>query len=117
MGKTYLLSSQFTLASGTPITLPEAFVSDTQYIYNYFVYGSINNQRLPVYHRLDVSLSKQKLSKKGNKRTILLNIYNVYARQNATTIYYKSHNGKMYQKSMFSIIPSITIVWEFNQKS
>ena len=42
-----------------------------------------------------------------------LNIYNVYAHQNPVIVYYDQDTGKVYQKSMFSIIPTISYSLEF----
>jgi hypothetical protein len=113
LGKRYLVSTNFMYATGTPVTFPDGFVKSDEYAYQYFVYSGINNRRLPDYHRLDLALIRKTITKKGNTHQLCLNIFNVYARQNPVFIYYKMGTGKVYQKSMFSIIPSISYSFEF----
>jgi len=94
-------SSIFTLASGNPITLPNSMLYSMNNYYsaynpvanalypstqpitpNSYLYNSINSDRLPIYHRLDVSLSFTK-NKKHGIRTWAFSIYNVYNKKNA----------------------------------
>lgn len=111
--KFYSLSTNFILSSGKPITMPVAYISEDDFNYEYFVYDKINNNRLPLYHRLDISISRTKKNSKNKKRIVKLNIYNAYARQNPVYIYLDSNTGKVKQKSLFSIIPSLNYTYEF----
>ncbi len=104
----YSFSSNFVLSSGTPVTLPAGYSKTDRYVYNYYIYESINNRRLPLYHRLDIALIKKGKTKKGNDKQFSINIFNVYARQNPVYVYYDSNTGKVYQKSFFTIIPTIS---------
>ena len=113
LSKSYNLTTNFNLSSGRPVTLPEAYVSDDEFSYGYFISNSINNRRLPLYHRLDLSLKRTKFTKKENKRQINLNIYNVYARQNAVDLFYDRNTGKIYQTALFSILPTLNYSYEF----
>jgi len=101
----YSLAGIFSLATGTPVTLPVGYSANDELFYRYFIYESINNRRLPQYHRLDISLTRRIRMKNGNMRQFYINIFNVYARQNPVTVYY--NNGKVYQKSLFVIVPTI----------
>jgi len=95
------------------------------------IYGEKNNDRLPDYHRLDVSLS-YKLNKKKTKynHSLILNVYNIYNRSNALTYSYnrsqesdgsfvipRDIEGKdIYvttQTSLLGIIPSISYKFNF----
>lgn len=113
IGRHYSFSSNFVFSTGTPYTLPEGYVKQDDYMYGYYAYSGINNRRLPNYHRLDISLVKKEKTKRGNMQLFSLNIYNVYAHQNPVIVYYDQDTGKVYQKSMFSIIPTISYSLEF----
>jgi hypothetical protein len=109
----YSFSSNFVFSTGAPYTLPEGYVKEDDYMYGYYAYSGINNRRLPNYHRLDISLVKKEKTKRGNIQSFSLNIFNVYARQNPVMIYYDQNTGNVYQKSMFSMIPTISYSLEF----
>ncbi len=113
LDKYYTLTSSFNLASGTRVTLPVGYVKPDDFSEAYFVYSSINNGKLPLYHRLDMAISRVRENKKGKKRQVSLNIYNVYARHNAVSIYFDENTGKIKQRSLFSIIPSLSYTLEF----
>lgn len=111
--ESYSISSNFVLTSGMPFTLPEGYVKEDEFTMGYFVYEGINNRRLPIYHRLDISVVKKGKTRKGNRRQLEVNIFNVYARQNPVYIHYDVNTGKVYQKSLFSIIPTLSYSVEF----
>ncbi len=113
INESYSLSSNFVLTSGMPFTLPVGFVKDDEFSYGYFVYEGINNRRLPIYHRLDIAVVRKGKTRKGRHRQLELNIFNVYARQNPVYICYDVNTGKVYQKSLFSIIPTLSYSVEF----
>lgn len=101
----------FIFSSGTPITLSEAYVQRNQYFYGYYTYTGINNRRLPPYHRLDVYYQRNWLSKRNREWNWTINIYNLYARQNAVYIYFEQNKTK--QISMFTIMPTFSIGFKF----
>ncbi len=107
--KKYSFNANFLLASGTPMSIPLSTTKDNYFFKGYFNYGGINNVRLPIYHRLDVAFSKMWQSKKKKyDNKINLSILNVYAHQNPVYIFYDSNSGKLYQKTLFSIFPTIS---------
>ncbi len=112
IGNTYSFGGNFTLNTGTPITLPEGYIKKNKFEYKYYAYSNINNMRLPLYHRLDIFIKKSWISKKGRHKYLSLNIFNVYARQNPNVIYIKG--TKVIQKSVFSILPTINFGIKFN---
>lgn len=82
------------------------------------VYGARNSNRLPDYHRLDISANfVPKPKKKGYRSSWSFGVYNVYNRQNAYSINFRenSDTGKneAVRLSIFGIIPSVTYNFEF----
>jgi len=79
-------------------------------------YESRNNFRMPAYHRLDVGINFHK-DKKWGKRTWNLSIYNVYNHKNPFYVDWgydeKDKTNKLYQYSIFPIIPAISYKFEF----
>jgi hypothetical protein len=100
------LGLTFVLSTGTPVSFPVGYVASNDFSKGYYVYDEINNYRLPLYHRLDISYTREKEGKKGRIKYRRINIYNAYAKQNAVHLHV--YNGKVYQYSFFSILPTIT---------
>lgn len=99
-GKHVIISANWMFLSGSPITTPTGFY--------YFqgisvpIYGAKNNDRLPDYHRLDVSVEII-LNKPGNKfkHSLVLSANNVYAHKNPFAL----NNNKFDMNGNF-VIPS-----------
>lgn len=79
------------------------------------LYNGKNSYRLPSYHRMDLSVSLTKQKKRGT-RIWNFGIYNVYNRLNPFFLYYKKIQDevKLYQLSLFPIIPSFSYTFQFN---
>ncbi|MEM6347363.1 MAG: TonB-dependent receptor plug domain-containing protein [Bacteroidota bacterium] len=79
-------------------------------------FGSRNNQRMPDYHRLDLSIRFTKALRKGS-RTWDLGLYNAYNRQNAWFYYYQSTRQSpdptLFQFTLFPILPIVRYSREF----
>ncbi len=117
------LSANFVYSTGRPITLPvESFWYDGHIVP---IYGTKNSQRLPDYHRLDLSanLYRKKVNPK-NDSYWTFSFYNVYDRHNAATAFVsaeledidlvKNANQSVYHKLyIFGIIPSVTYNFKF----
>ncbi len=123
------MSANWIYYTGSAVTTPVSF-----YYYNdnlVPLYGERNNDRLPDYHRLDLSLSL-KLSKAQRRfqHSLNLSIYNLYNRHNAVSInfnkvetndgyivvpanLYGTHEVLSTQKYMVGIMPSITYRFKF----
>jgi len=113
-------SFNFTYSSGRPVTYPE----DKYYIGNIYVpnFTSRNNDRIPDYHRLDLALNYNPEGKKYPKlkSTWSFSVYNVYARKNAYSVFFKPNNQTLYQYSKTvdayklsifgTVIPSVSYV-------
>ncbi|MBN1415851.1 MAG: TonB-dependent receptor [Bacteroidales bacterium] len=84
------LSANFTYSTGRAVTLPEAIIySDNTW---YVTYRPRNSERLPDYHRLDlsVSLDESLRIKKKWKGSWTFSVLNVYGRKNAYSVFFKS---------------------------
>ncbi len=116
------LSANFTYSTGRPITYP----ADKYYVNGIYVpnYINRNQDKIPDNHRLDLSLTIE--PKQKNKRfqgTWVIAIYNLYARRNAYSIFFRTRNDSLIQYynradafrlSIFgSIIPSVTYNFKF----
>jgi hypothetical protein len=110
-------SSIFTLQSGQPVTYPNG-----QYQYQGITiptYGLRNENRLPTYHRLDVSatLIPSKNKNRNWQGEWVFGIYNLYSRKNAASISFRqnqdSGNNEAVRLSIFGIVPSVTYNFKF----
>lgn len=107
----------FTLQSGRPVTYPNG-----QYQYGDIIvpsYGLRNKERLPAYHHLDISATytPHPERKKGFRGEWVFSIYNLYNRQNASSITFSQNedngNNEATRLSIFGMIPSVTYNFKF----
>lgn len=106
--KGWELSSSFILMSGQAFTLTDGYFAGNESIESHNLYSSINGYRLPPYHRLDLMLNHEWLSKKGRLEHLRFSIYNAYNRRNASYAHVKQSSGKLILTSIFGIIPTIS---------
>ena len=111
------LSLNFTYSTGRPITQPSARARiNGVYVP---IYLDRNQQRIPDYHRLDFSMTFEQnpVKKKRNQSSWVFAIYNVYARKNAYSIYYRLDNRAdkdAYKLAIFgTAFPSLTYNFNF----
>lgn len=116
-------SANFTYSTGRPITLAQ----DKYYIDNIYVPNFVNRNRdrIPDYHRLDLSMNIEPnpSNTKRFKGSWNISIYNVYGRRNAYSIFAKTRNNRIYQvlnraesyrlAVIGAVIPSITYNLKF----
>ncbi|MBI1838212.1 MAG: TonB-dependent receptor plug domain-containing protein [Flavobacteriia bacterium] len=78
-------------------------------------FSSINNYRMPAYHRMDIGFNRTR-QKKWGETVLSLSVYNVYNRQNAFYLFTEQKGSKIVLKqiSIFPIIPSISWKFKFN---
>lgn len=91
------VSANFAFATGRPITYPES-----RYEYDGIIiphYGNRNGARTPDYHRLDVGVQyvPHPDSQKRWKSSWDFGIYNVYARKNAYSIFFRQNEDNPLQ--------------------
>ena len=113
-------SANFTYSTGRPVTYPD----DKYFVYGLFIpnYVSRNQYKIPDYHRLDLSMTVEPNPAKQTKwkGSWTFSIYNVYARKNAYSVFFKPNNqssvnqANVYKLSIFgTIFPSITYNFSF----
>lgn len=74
-------STNWVYMTGQAVTLPVAWVEDISSELTP-VYIGRNQQRMPVYHRLDVAFLNSYVTKHGRDATFAVGVYNAYARRN-----------------------------------
>lgn len=107
-------SFTFAYQTGRPFSSPVGiFAIDNQ---KYPVYESRNNGRISDYHRLDFSwtITNPSMKDKRWEGSWTFTIYNIYARQNAYSVFFKSALGsiKPYELSVFGA-PFISLTYNF----
>lgn len=110
------INTNFVYQTGLPTTYPTG-----QYRFenlNIPVYSPRNSNRLPEYHRLDISATYIPKRKAGNfESSWNFGIYNVYNRMNAVSLSFRknedSGNNEAVRLSLFGIIPSVTYNFKF----
>ncbi|HEA29520.1 MAG TPA: TonB-dependent receptor [Leeuwenhoekiella sp.] len=110
-------NANFLFQTGQPTNYP---ISQSQFqglvIPNF---GPRNAQRLPAYHRLDISatLSPQKNQGRKLQTEWVFSIYNLYNRKNAAAINFEQNDdtglNQAVRTSIFGIIPSVTFNFKF----
>lgn len=82
-------------------------------------YGLRNKERLPDYHRLDISaiLTPKRNKRKKIQSEWVFSIYNAYSRKNAASINFRENEdtgrNEAIRTSIFGIIPSVTYNFKF----
>jgi hypothetical protein len=114
----FTVSANWVFSTGNPVTYPVAKY-DIQGN-TLFYYAERNSNRIPDYHRLDLSATwnPQKNETRKVKRSLNVSLYNVYARRNAYSIYFRQNeeNPRMTEATRLSIIGTIipAITWNIN---
>jgi len=127
--KKWAFCANWILVSGGPITTPVGFYYNNGY--SVPIYGDKNNDRLPIYHRLDVSVSYT-FNKPENRfqHSLVLTLYNAYARNNPFSVNFNrvensdgtyvvpsniNGNNELIPTtiSVAGIIPSINYIFKF----
>ncbi len=114
------LSANFAYATGVATTFPNAAYEYDGIIVPHNTDNARNNYRVPAYHRLDFSatLNGKKRPNRRIETNWVFSIYNVYARRNPFTVFFRQNPDNLQQTqavrfSVFgSILPSVT----FNAK-
>lgn len=113
----WTFGGNFTLQSGQPTTYP-----NSQYIYQGITipnYGLRNEDRLPIYHHLDISATyvPKPDKKKGWQGEWVFSVYNLYGRKNAASMSFRqnaeSGQNEAVKLSIFGIVPSVSYNFKF----
>ncbi|MEO0556079.1 MAG: TonB-dependent receptor [Bacteroidota bacterium] len=111
------IGANFTFQTGRPVTYPNG-----QFQYNGLsiaTYSERNADRLPAYHRLDISATLTPRNSKKRKLSgeWVFSIYNAYNRRNAASITFGQNLttavNEATRTAIFGIIPSVTYNFKF----
>ncbi len=80
-------------------------------------YGGVNMFRMPPYHRLDLSVSRQITVRKKWTSELNFSVYNVYNRANPYFVYFEATGDletyslqiKEVEVNLFPVIPSVSL--------
>jgi hypothetical protein len=118
INKNWDVSMNFAYQTGRPMTPPES--RGVFENIEYPVTISRNTERIPDYHRLDISANYyfKKNDKRRWQHSLNLGVYNVYARKNAYSIFFRQNDetgkAEAVRLSIFATaIPSITYNFTF----
>jgi len=110
------LSGLFLYSTGNAVTFPTGkYQLNGQTV---FQYSNRNADRMPAYHRMDLSATYEPVSNKRFRGSWSFGIYNVYGRQNAYTINFEDDPDnpgitRAMQTSLFRWVPNITYKFKF----
>ena len=110
------LAANFLYATGLPGTFPEG-----RYQYGGVVlpqYGNRNKERLPDYHRLDLSATLKARKALGKSAEWTFGLLNVYNRANANSIYFKENEDnrgdtEAIKSYLYGITPNVSYSFKF----
>ena len=112
--KKWDFSALWLYGTGYPVTVPvekyAPVLVSTSYTVSY--YPSINNCRLPPYHRLDIGIHYKTQNQLGD-HTLSFDIFNVYNRLNPINVYYGFNYLSFRYAYLLPIIPSVTYTLKF----
>jgi hypothetical protein len=102
--------------TGNAVTFPSGkYRVDNQVL---FYYTERNGYRMPAYHRLDLSATRQFKKRKRWESELSFGLYNAYGRENAYTIAFRENatdpsKTEVVRTSLFRWIPSISYNFKF----
>lgn len=118
LNKRWCISSNWIFLTGNPTSYPVAkYVVQGNTLY---YYADRNSNRIPDYHRLDISATYdfKKNDRRKFKQSLNFSIYNVYARRNAYSVTFRQNvdNPNVSDAVRLSIIGSIipSVTYNFN---
>ena len=119
----WTLSANFVLSTGHAVTLPDVFhrgFYDISYtgLSGEAKYLKRNNQRMPLYNRLDVSIKKSYQTRNDREAAWIFSFYNIYGYPNAFSLKYASYTpvldnptyvlGVVDKRTLLRFIPGIS---------
>lgn len=123
VNKRFSLSSNFTYGTGVATTFPNSRYTYEGLIIPHNSDNSRNNYRVPDYHRMDIAATLKNKIKPNRKfeSEWVFSIYNLYARKNPFTVYFRQdginsydHKTVAVRLSMFgAMLPSVTYNFKF----
>jgi hypothetical protein len=116
LSKRIFFTGNFVYRTGRPVTIPvSGFLVNNISVANF---SDRNQFRIPDYHRLDIALviEGNHKRKKFWDGTWSFSVYNIYARKNPFSVYFKEVNGFLYPYQLSILgtaLPSITYSFKF----
>ncbi|MDQ0640260.1 hypothetical protein QF042_003825 [Pedobacter sp. W3I1] len=110
------LSGLFLYSTGNAVTFPTGkYELNNETV---FQYSERNADRMPAYHRLDLSATYESKKKKRFQSSWTFGLYNVYGRENAYTFSFEDDPNnpgttRVMQTSLFRWVPNITYNFKF----
>jgi len=122
LSDTWSLSANFILSSGTPGTFPTNRFEWQGYYIPHNAGGTRNNFRIPMTHRLDLSVTYDPVDEPDEWWTgkWVFSIYNVYNRKNPYSVYFRNNADNSIQTEAVrfavfgSIVPAISYNFNFD---
>ncbi len=117
INKKWSINSNFVYQTGRPTNYPIGQFEFQELVIPYF--GLRNLERLPDYHRIDISATLTPTKNKGRKwqSEWVFSIYNAYNRKNAASINFRQNVdtgvNEAIRTSIFGIVPSVTYNFKF----
>ncbi|MDR2234848.1 MAG: TonB-dependent receptor [Chryseobacterium sp.] len=116
LNEKWSFSGLFLYSTGNAVTFPTGkYELNGQTV---FQYSSRNADRMPAYHRMDLSATYEPVSSKRFRGSWSFGIYNIYGRENAYTITFEDNPNnpgttRAMQTSLFRWVPNITYNFKF----
>jgi hypothetical protein len=119
LNKKWTFNSNFLFQTGQPTNFPVAQYQVQGLTVPLFENNRRNADRLPSYHRLDISatLTPEKNKNRKWQGEWVFGIYNIYNRENAASISFRENRetskNEAVQTSIFGVVPSVTYNFKF----
>lgn len=116
LNKKWDFSAAFVYQTGNAVTYPTGkYNVEGQSVW---LYTERNGYRMPDNHRLDIAATWKLKQKKNFSSELVFSIYNVYARENAFSIFFEEDEDnanriQATQLSLFKLVPSISYNFKF----
>jgi len=116
INKKWSFSADWVFYTGDAVTFPNGKYQVGGDVY--FYYTNRNAYRMPNYHRLDFSFTKQLKKTRRFSSELVFGVYNAYGRKNAYQIDFRQGKTdpnitEAVQTSLFSFVPSISYNFKF----
>lgn len=117
LNKKWNFNGNFVLQTGQPTNYPIGQFEFQNLTVPY--YGQRNQERLPIYHRIDISATLSPTKNQGRKIQTewVFSIYNLYNRRNAASIGFNQNSdtgvNEAVRTSIFGMVPAVTYNFKF----
>lgn len=116
LNKKWTFSALFVYNTGNAVTFPSGKynINGT----NVYYYNGRNRDRMPDYHRLDLSATMNLTPRGRYKSSLNFSLYNAYGRENAYSIDFEEDpndatKNRAVQTALFKFVPSVTYNFNF----